>query len=167
MNKLTIGFIVLIVLGGVLYPFREIFPPFYYAQFNDVRARLHEIEGLKIKNYWQHKDMRLEDCGFDVEIGGRQVSLTFSDHQDWVGLFDEFDGIYMSKPDQQLVISREQMNAAGLQIKGLEDLLHVRCRKLAARRALALLVEHVHLISRPGVSATAPAGVEYSPPCTS
>jgi len=29
----------------------------------------------------------------------------------------------MSKPDQQLVISREQMNAAGLQIKGLEDLL--------------------------------------------
>jgi len=123
MNKLTIGFIVLIVLGGVLYPFREIFPPFYYAQFNDVRARLHEIEGLKIKDFWQHKDMRLEDCGFDVEIDGRQVSLTFSDHQDWVGLFDEFDGIYMSKPDQQLVISREQMNAAGLQIKGLEDLL--------------------------------------------
>ena len=46
MNKLTIGFIVLIVLGGVLYPFRGIFPPFYYAHFNDVRDRLHEIEGL-------------------------------------------------------------------------------------------------------------------------
>ena len=29
----------------------------------------------------------------------------------------------MSKPDQQVVISREQMNAAGHQIKGLEDLL--------------------------------------------
>ena len=29
----------------------------------------------------------------------------------------------MTKPDQQLVISREQMKAAGLQIKGLEDLL--------------------------------------------
>jgi len=123
MNKLTIGFIVLIVLGGVLYPFREIFPPFYYAQFYDVRDRLHEIQGLEIKDYWQHKDMRLEDCGFDVEIGGRQFSLTFSDHQDWVGLFDEFDGIYMSKPNQQLVISREQMNAAGLKINGLKDLL--------------------------------------------
>ena len=105
------------VSGGIFYP------PFYYAHLNDVRDRLHEIEGLKIKDYWQHKDMRLEDCGFDVEIGGRQVSLTFSDNQDWVGLFDEFDGIYMSKPDQQVVISREQMNAAGLQIKGLEDLL--------------------------------------------
>ena len=123
MNKFTFGFIVLILLGAVLYPFRGVFPPLYYAQFNDARDRLHEIEGLKIEDSWQHKDMRLEDCGFDVEIGGRQVSLTFSDHQDWVGLFDEFDGIYMSKPDQQLVISREQMNAAGLQIKGLEDLL--------------------------------------------
>jgi hypothetical protein len=123
MNKFTIGFIVLILLGGVLYPFRGIFPPFYYAQFNDLRDRLHEIEGLKIKDFWQHKDMRLEDCGFDIEIGGRQVSLTFSDHQDWVGLFDEFDGIYMSKPDQQVVISREQMNAAGLKINGLKDLL--------------------------------------------
>ena len=123
MNKLTIGFIVLIVLGGVLYPFRGIFPPFYYAQFNDVRARLHEIEGLEIKDFWQHKDMRLEDCGFDLEIDGREVSLTFSDHQDWVGLFDEFDGIYMSMPNQQIVNSKEQMNAAGLQIKGLEDLL--------------------------------------------
>jgi hypothetical protein len=123
MNKFTIGFIVLILLGGVLYPFRGIFPPFYYAQFNDLRDRLHEIEGLKIKDFWQHKDMRLEDCGFDIEIGGRQVSLTFSDHQDWVGLFDEFDGVYISKPDQQIVITKKQMNAAGLKIKGLEDLL--------------------------------------------
>jgi hypothetical protein len=123
MKKLLITVAFIGFALATLYPFRGIFPPIYYAQFNDVRNHLHEIEGLKIKNYWQHKDMRLEDCGFDVEIGGRQVSLTFSDHQDWVGLFDEFDGIYMSKPDQQLVISREQMNAAGLQIKGLEDLL--------------------------------------------
>ena len=123
MKKLLIAVAFVGFALAVLYPFRGIFPPFYYAEFNDVRDRLHEIEGLKIKDYWQHKDMRLEDCGFDVEIRGRQVSLTFSDHQDWVGLFDEFDGIYMSKPDQQVVISREQMNAAGLQIKGLEDLL--------------------------------------------
>ena len=123
MKKLLIAVAFVGFALAVLYPFRGIFPPFYYAQFNDVRDRLHEIEGLKIKDYWQHKDIRLEDCGFDVEIGGRQVSLTFSDHQDWVGLFDEFDGIYMSKPDQQVVISREQMNAAGLEINGLKDLL--------------------------------------------
>tara|TARA_B100002019_G_scaffold244723_1_gene221803 strand:- start:172 stop:654 length:483 start_codon:yes stop_codon:yes gene_type:complete len=145
MNKFTIGFIVLILLGGVLYPFRGIFPPFYYAQFNDVRDRLHEIEGLEIKDYWQHKDMRLEDCGFDVEIGGRQVSLTFSDNQDWVGLFDEFDGIYMSKPDQQLVISREQMNAAGLQIKGLEDLLQnlEAVFKFCSKDAVPKIIENI------------------------
>jgi hypothetical protein len=29
----------------------------------------------------------------------------------------------MSKPDQQIVITKKQMNAAGLKIKGLEDLL--------------------------------------------
>ena len=145
MNKFTIGFIVLILRGGVLYPFRGIFPPFYYAQFNDVRDRLHEIEGLEIKDYWQHKDMRLEDCGFDVEIGGRQVSLTFSDNQDWVGLFDEFDGIYMSKPDQQPVISREQMNAAGLQIKGLEDLLQnlEAVFKFCSKDAVPKIIENI------------------------
>ena len=145
MNKFTIGFIVLILLGEVLYQFRVIFPPFYYAQFNDVRDRLHEIEGLEIKDYWQHKDMRLEDCGFDVEIGGRQVSLTFSDNQDWVGLFDEFDGIYMSKPDQQPVISREQMNAAGLQIKGLEDLLQnlEAVFKFCSKDAVPKIIENI------------------------
>ena len=123
MNKLTIGFIVLIVLGGVLYPFREIFPPFYYAQFNDVRARLHEIEGLKIKDFWQHKDMRLEDCGFDVEIGGRQVSLTFSDHQDWVALFDKMDGVRLPRDGHQRLVTCEQMNSVGIKIDGLSDIL--------------------------------------------
>jgi hypothetical protein len=123
MYKPVVAVLLFISVGGLLYSFRGLFPPFYYAQFNDVRDRLHEIEGLKIKDFWQHKDIRLEDCGFDVEIGGRQVSLTFSDHQEWVGLFDKFDGFYMSEPDQQIVITKKQMNAAGLKIKGLEDLL--------------------------------------------
>ena len=145
MNKFTIGFIVLILRGGVLYPFRGIFPPFYYTDFNDVRDRLHEIEGLEIKDYWQHKDMRLEDCGFDVEIGGKQVSLIFSDHQDWVGLFDEFDGIYIPKPDQQSIISKEQMNAAGLQIKGIEDqLLNLEAVfKFCSKDAVPKIIENI------------------------
>jgi hypothetical protein len=123
MYKPVVAVLIFISVGGLLYPFRGIFPSFYYSQFNDVRDRLHEIEGLEIKDFWQHKDIRLEDCGFDVKIGGMNVSLTFSDQQDWVGLFDEFDGVYMSKPDQQIVITKKQMNAAGLKIKGLEDLL--------------------------------------------
>ena len=123
MYKPVVAVLLFISVGGLLYPFRGLFPPFYYAQFNDVRDRLHEIEGLKIKDYWQHKDIRLEDCGFDVEIGGRQVSLTFSDHQEWVGLFDKFDGFYMSEPDQQIVITKKQMNASGIKINGLGDLL--------------------------------------------
>ena len=123
MKKLLIAVAFVGFALAVLYPVRGIFPPFYYAQFNDVRDRLHEIEGLKIKDFWQHKDIRLEDCGFDVEIGGRQVSLTFSDHQDWVDLFDKFDGFYMSEPDQQIVFTKKQMNASGLRINGLKDLL--------------------------------------------
>ena len=123
MYKPVVAVLLFISVGGLLYSFRGLFPPFYYAQFNDVRDRLHEIEGLKIKDFWQHKDIRLEDCGFDVEIGGRQVSLTFSDHQEWVGLFDKFDGFYMSEPDQQIVITKKQMNASGIKINGLGDLL--------------------------------------------
>jgi hypothetical protein len=123
MKKLLIAVAFVGLALATLYPFRGLFPPFYYAQFNDVRNRLHEIEGLKIKDYWQHKDIRLEDCGYDVEIGGRQVSLTFSDHQDWVDLFDKFDGFYMSEPEQQIVITKKQMNVPGLRINGLEDLL--------------------------------------------
>ena len=67
MKKLLIAVAFVGLALATLYPFAE-FSSLYYAQFNDVRDRLHEIEGLKIKDYWQHKDLRLEDCGFDVEI---------------------------------------------------------------------------------------------------
>ena len=123
MKKLliTVAFVGLAL--AALYPFRGVFPPIYYAQFNDVRDCLHEIEGLKIKDYWQHNDMRLEDCGFDVEIGSKQVSLTFSDHQDWVALFDKMDGIRLPRAGHQRLVTCEQMNSAGIKIDGLSDIL--------------------------------------------
>ena len=44
MKKLLIAVAFVGFALAVLYPFRGIFPPFYYAEFNDVRDRLHEIE---------------------------------------------------------------------------------------------------------------------------
>jgi hypothetical protein len=107
----------------VLYPFRGFFPPIYYAEFNDVRDRLYEIEGLKIKDFWQHKDIRLEDCGFDVEIDDRNASLTFTDHQDWVTLFLKIDGIRITMKDHQRLVTCKQMKSAGMEIDGLRDIL--------------------------------------------
>ena len=123
MKKLliTIAFVGLAL--AVLYPFRGIFPPLYYAQYNAVEDRLETIEGLQIRDSWQHEDIRLEDCGFDVSIDGRNASLTFTDHQDWVALFDKMDGIRIPMDSHQRLVTCEQMNSAGLEIDGLSDIL--------------------------------------------
>jgi|TARA_B110000263_G_scaffold204350_1_gene184626 hypothetical protein len=108
---------------ALLYPIRGMFPPFYYAQYNSVKDKLEAIEGLQIKDSWQHEDIRLEDCGFDVEIGDRNASLTFTDHQDWVALFTKIDGIRISMDGQQRLVTCKQMKSAGLEIDGLRDVL--------------------------------------------
>jgi hypothetical protein len=108
---------------AVLYPIRGFFPPFYYEQYNAVKDRLETIEDLQIRDSWQHKDIRLEDCGFDVEIDDRNASLTFTDHQDWVALFSKIDGIRISMKDHQRLVPREQMKSAGMEIDGLRDIL--------------------------------------------
>lgn len=118
---IAIGF--LSVALAVLYPIRGMFPPFYYAQYNAVKDRLEKIEDLQIRDSWQHKDIRLEDCGFDVEIDDRNASLTFTDHQDWVALFSKIDGIRISMKDHQRLVPREQMKSAGMEIDGLSDIL--------------------------------------------
>ena len=68
------------------------FPPFYYQEFNAVQKRLGNIDGLRVRDSWKHKDIVLEDRGFDVSIDDRNASLTFTDHQDWVALFENIDG---------------------------------------------------------------------------
>ena len=47
MNKLliTIAFVGLVL--AVLYPIRGMFPPFYYQEFNALRNRLDNIDGLR------------------------------------------------------------------------------------------------------------------------
>ena len=123
MKKLliTIAFVGLALVA--LYPIRGMFPPFYYEQYNTVKDRLETIEGLRIRDSWQHKDIRLEDCGFDVSIDDRNASLTFTDHQDWVALFEKMDGIRIPVVGHQRLVSCEQMNSAGLKIDGLSDVL--------------------------------------------
>lgn len=123
MKKLLISVAFVGLALATLYPIRGMFPPFYYQEFNAVQKRLGNIGGLRIRDSWQHKDVRLEDCGFDVEIGGRQVSLTFSDHQDWVALFDKMDGVRLPRDGHQRLVTCEQMNSAGIKIDGLSDIL--------------------------------------------
>ena len=92
MKKLliTIAFVGLALV--TLYPIRGMFPPFYYQEFNAVQKRLGNIDGLRVRDSWKHKDIVLEDRGFDVSIDDRNASLTFTDHQDWVALFENIDG---------------------------------------------------------------------------
>lgn len=118
---IAIGF--LGVALALLYPIRGMFPPFYYEQYNAVKNRLEAIEGLQIRDSWQHKDTRLEDCGFDVNIDGQNASLTFVDHQDWVALFGQIDGIRVPMKDHQRLVTCEQIKSAGIEIDGLTDVL--------------------------------------------
>ena len=123
MNKLliTIAFVGLAL--AALYPIRGMFPPFYYQEFNAVRNKLVNIDGLQIRDSWQHKDIVLEDCGFDVSIHDRNASLAFTDHQDWVALFDKIDGIRIPVDGHQRLVTCEQMKSAGIKINGLSDIL--------------------------------------------
>jgi hypothetical protein len=123
MKKLliTIAFVGLAL--ATLYPIRGMFPPFYYQEFNAVQKRLGNIDGLRIHDSWQHKDIVLEDCGFDVSIDDRNASLTFTDHQDWVALFENIDGIRIPVDGHQRLVTREQMNSAGIKIDGLREIL--------------------------------------------
>jgi hypothetical protein len=123
MKKLliTIAFVGLAL--AALYPIRSMFPPFYYEEFNAVQNRLETIEGLQIRDSWQHKDIRLEDCGFDVSIDDRNASLAFTDHQDWVALFENIDGIRIPVDGHQRLVTCKQMNSASMKIDGLSDIL--------------------------------------------
>ena len=118
---ITIAFVGLAL--ATLYPIRGMFPPFYYQEFNAVRNRLDDIEGLRIHDSWQHKDIVLEDCGFDVSIDDQSTSLTFTDHQDWVALFDKIDGIRIPVDGHQRLVTCKQMKSAGIKIDGLSDIL--------------------------------------------
>lgn len=98
-------------------------PPFYYEEFNGAKRRLESIPGLQISSSWQHKDIYLEDCGFDVTVADSSASITFFDHQDWIGLFDEVDGIRFSSNGKQVYVAREQLRSVGIKINGLTDIL--------------------------------------------
>jgi hypothetical protein len=45
------SYLALAYLGGL--------PPFYYVEFNRVKANLESIEGLEILDDWQHHDILL------------------------------------------------------------------------------------------------------------
>ena len=128
LRGLLIGTAVVGVMLVLATPLLVIFPPFYYAEFRAVERRLAQVPNLEIVSSWQHKDMTLEDCGFVVKVAScGPVHLSFHDSQDWVGLFDEIQGIVFRNPtdrQQKLWVSRQQLRHAGLKIDGLTDVLH-------------------------------------------
>ena len=121
MNKLSLRSLVGLALAALSHS--RMFPPFYYQEFNAVRNKLDNIDGLQIRDSWQHKDIVLEDCGFDASIHDRNASLTFTDHQDWVALPDKIDGIRIPVDGHQRLVTCEQMKSVGIKIDGLSDIL--------------------------------------------
>ena len=107
----------------LLAPIRGVFPYFYYEQFNKVERNLKAIDGLVIRSSWQHKDMTLEDCGFSITCDGVNASLLFSDHQDWGELFDEFDGVILTKGNQTRYVSKTCFRDLEIDVQGLNDAL--------------------------------------------
>jgi hypothetical protein len=75
------------------------FPPFYYVEFNKVKANLESIEGLEILDNWQHHDISLEDCSFTVRTGESEA-VSFELHQpdDWSAPFEHLDGVVFTYP---------------------------------------------------------------------
>jgi len=120
---ILIVFVFVAVALTLLAPIRGMFPPFYYEQYNTVKSRLEAVDGLKIRDTWQHEDMVLEDCGFEINVDGQNASLIFVDQQDWVALFNKIDGIRILANDHQRVVTCEQLKSAGIEIDGLTDVL--------------------------------------------
>ena len=120
---ILIVFVFVAVALTLLAPIRGMFPPFYYEQYNTVKSRLEAVDGLKIRDTWQHEDMVLEDCGFEINVDGQNASLIFVDQQDWVALFNKIDGIRIPANDHQRVVACEQLKSAGIEIDGLTDVL--------------------------------------------
>ena len=107
----------------ILLPFCGLYPPFYYEEYNGVKRRLKALPNLEVISSWQHGAITLEDCGFDIKIKDASVSITFVDHQDWIGLFERIDGVYYSTDDAKVFLSRKHLSDAGIEIAGLTDVL--------------------------------------------
>lgn len=53
----------------------------YYGQFNRTKHAIEKMEGVEIVDYWQHRDLSLEDFGFDLSVnGGNLIQVAFLDN---------------------------------------------------------------------------------------
>jgi hypothetical protein len=59
----------------------------YYGEFNRVASALESIPGVVITDSWQHKDVTLEDFGFQMRSGDTEdIHLRFHEGNDVVKL---------------------------------------------------------------------------------
>lgn len=98
-------------------------PPDYYKDFNLIEQKLSEIPGLQIVDSWKQEEVVLRDCEFEIAINNASALLTFFEHQDWVGMFEQLDGIRFENSIQTRFISSDQLRDAGIDVTGLTDLI--------------------------------------------
>ncbi len=102
------------------------FPPFYYVEFNKVKANLESIEGVEILDNWQHHDISLEDCSFTVRTGESEA-VSFELHQpdDWTAPFEHLDGVmftYPRFPGTSQHFGRVSLDAEALRKAGIVEM---------------------------------------------
>jgi len=79
----------------------------YYGEFNRVAAALESIPGVVITDSWQHKDLTLEDFGFQVRSGDTEViHLRFHEGNDVVRL----KGSELARELQAMIEQRKSAN---------------------------------------------------------
>ena len=129
-------YLALAYLGGL--------PPFYYVEFNRVKANLESIEGLEILNDWQHHDISLEGCGFTVRTHESEaVSFDFRESDDWGAPFEHLDGVIFTDPVfpgtsrsfGRVFLDEEALREAGVEEVNLKGVLRNLEKVLAVVKA--------------------------------
>lgn len=119
--------ILLIVLAIFFVP---LFPPIYYADYNNIRSRIEKIPNIEIVDVWMNEDLTLEDFSFTLQKPScPPVTITF--HQlhssRWRANFQSFEGVILFKIGdsgwEEKQISQQELLDANLPIKNINDVL--------------------------------------------
>ncbi len=101
----------------------------YYRHYNRIKALVEKLPDAKITDTWLHRDITLEDFGFDVQVRQCEpIRLNFYEGGDWYRDFGTTDGIIFSKPynpatnDYEItMVSCDELARAGIRVRNLAD----------------------------------------------
>jgi hypothetical protein len=120
-----------LLIGLLLGPFYiSLLPPIYYADYNNIRARIEKIPNVEIVDVWMNKDITLEDFSFKLQKPScPAVALTFHQLHDsrWRYNFQSIDGVILfktgDKQREKKQLSRQELLDANLPINNLNDVI--------------------------------------------